>query len=551
MKTKMRGISCLCALIIATTLWAEEGPASPQSDATAGLNPTEVDQFMSTTEWGEAKFDKAFTYAGFEQGNQNTLDLGVAFKAGTVYIGSWYKGNLGTFRGSKGNKVTTDIEPLSPGILGNKKTNKGYTLNKDYTADHSAAMLLGFGNMGIKFGYQRSGSNQSGKVFNGLSRPDSIIKNSATGGINATVYSPKGYINRTTHKPFVEFGMNVALGGMTLSPTAALEVAINQNSDYGLRTITKKTSDVNYSIVKKAAGYNNSYLGITGKLGMGLALGDALHSSFKFGYELTGNAYGKTYTDASGKTHKVRGNYNITTDEAKDEYNVGSSKKRVLTNTFKADFYTNSYYTNKLSLEYSMQKDFTDRLSLFAGVECPITVTAEKKITKKVDKTTIKTINLNPADSHKDNIVVEERTAPVQTDNSVSLAVSPKIKAAITYAALPNRLFLSLGSEVAVLGGSYTRNKTTYDSFVETETKVTTNADGSVKKETKATDTSKEESVSHISTQDPVKAELKGGLRWNIVDNVAFDLVYTQSLNAALIELTKLGNLKLACTVKF
>ena len=94
MKTKMSCISCILALIITATVWAEDitetpkVPESPQNTATAGLTTAEADQFMSTTEWGEVKFDKAFIYAGFEQSKTSTLDLGAAFKAGPVYIGS-------------------------------------------------------------------------------------------------------------------------------------------------------------------------------------------------------------------------------------------------------------------------------------------------------------------------------------------------------------------------------------------------------------------------------------------------------------------------------
>ena len=126
------------------------------------------------------------------------------------------------------------------------------------------------------------------------------------------------------------------------------------------------------------------------------------------------------------------------------------------------------------------------------------------------------------------------------------------IKAAVSYAAVPNRLFLNLGTEVTVLQGSYTNTKTTVNSFVSKTVKTTTTDDGSVTKETSATNKSPTpESVTHESTLNPVKAELKGGLRWNVVDNFAFDLVYRTALNKQLINLTQFGDIKLACTIKF
>ena len=562
MKTKMSCISCILALIITATVWAEEekifdapkSPESPQNTATAGLTTAEADQFMSTTEWGEVKFDKAFIYAGFEQGKTSTLDLGAAFKAGPVYIGSWYQGNLGKYGRTKNNSVTTQINESTTGLLGDTRTEFKTKLDKNYTADHTAVVLVGFGSMGIKLGYKRAGENKSGKYFNGSIVEDEIIKHSIAGGINEKVYSPKGYLNTAKHLPFVEFGMNVGLGRMTLSPTAGLEVYVNQDSSYGFKTETTKASDVNYSIKKTAKAKNDSHVGIIGKLGVGLALGDSLNSAFTFGYELTADAYGKTYKDASGKVHKVRGYYKIDTDTSSDKYNDMDSGKRVRTDTFKADFTTKSLYKNKLNVEYAMQKDFTDRFSLFAGVACPITVTAEKSVVTTVDEETTVTTFLNPAKNYDNKTVKRVTTHPETTTNIVKLNIDPVIKAAVSYAAVPNRLFLNLGTEVKVLRGEYTNTKKTVNSFVNKTVETTTTANGSVKKGTSAkveNASGDKEFVMHDSKLNAVEAELKGGLRWNVVDNFAFDLVYTQLLSKKIINLTQFGDIKLACTIKF
>ena len=558
MKTKMSCISCILALIITAAVWAEErdildeskSPESPQNTATAGLTTAEADQFMSTTDWGEVKFDKAFIYAGFEQGKKSTLDLGAAFKAGPVYIGSWYQGNLGKYGRTKENSVTTTIKESTTGLLGDKKTQFMTKLDKNYSADHTAVVLVGFGSMGIKLGYKRAGGNKSGKYFGTNAMPDNIEKHSIAGGINETVYSPKGYINAAKHLPFVEFGMNVGLGRMTLSPTAGLEVYVNQDSSYGFKTETQKASDVNYSIKKTAQAKNDSHVGIIGKLGVGLALGDSLNSAFTFGYELTANAYGKTYKDASGKAHKVRGSYEITADSSNDKY--GPTGTRVRTDTFSAKFTTKSYYKNKLNVEYAMQKDFTDRFSLFAGVACPITVTADKKVETSVSETTTVTTYLNPANNYQNKTEKEVTTNPEKTTNIVTLNIEPVIKAAVSYAAVPNRLFLNLGTEVKVLQGSYTNTKTTVNSFVSKTVKTTTTENGSVTKETSSPKMGSDtESVTHVSALNEVAAELKGGLRWNVVDNFAFDLVYRTLLSKKIINLTQFGEVKLACTIKF
>lgn len=560
MKTKMY-ISCMLALMLTAAAWAQVAPSSPQKDATAGLTSTEVDQFMSTTDWGNVKFDKAFTYVGYAQTRYdssnkryNWADLGAAFKAGPVYIGAWYQGNLGTFSGNRDQSVETAIAQDSiTGVLGNTKRSTKTGLDRSYDADHTAAMLIGFGNMGFQFGYKRSGKNESGKYYNRAKAKDSTETNTSLGGLSTgadTIYSPKGFVNTAKHTPFVAFGMNIPLGAMTLSPTAALEVTVQQNSNYGLKTDTTKTSNINYKTVKEAKGENASYTGVTGKLGAGLALGDSLHSYINIGYDLTVRAYGKTYTDVAGEKHKVRGTYKITTDMVDDQYNVASSGKHINTKTFEAEMTTKSYFSNTLTPSYSMQKDFNERLSLFAGLECPITITAEKDVVTTEYKQVVTTKELNPSETYKNKTATTVRTAPVKTVNATTVEVAPKAMAAISYAAVPNRLSLSLGTSVSFLNGKYTYKKTAYNKFVTTEDTTTVHADGHTDKSTKVDPVRKIESVEKTGSHDPVNVELKGGLKWNIAENFVFDVVYTQSLLNT-VQVFQLGNLKLACTIKF
>lgn len=559
MKTKMY-ISCMLALMLTAAAWAQVAPSSPQKDATAGLTSTEVDQFMSTTDWGNVKFDKAFTYVGYAQtryahSRYNWADLGAAFKAGPVYIGAWYQGNLGMFSGKRDQSVGTAIAQDSiTGVLGNTKRSTETGVMRSYDADHTAAMLIGFGNMGFQFGYKRTGKNESGKYYNRATAKDSTETNTSLGGLSTgtdTIYSPKGFVNTAKHTPFVAFGMNIPLGAMTLSPTAALEVSVQQNSNYGLKTETTKTNNISYKTVKTAQSENASYTGVTGKLGAGLALGDSLHSYINIGYDFTVNAYGKTYTDAAGNKHKVRGTYKVLTDTVEDDYNKTTTGVHKTTKTFKAEMTTKGYFSNTLTPSYSMQKDFNDRLSLFAGLECPITITAEKDVVTTEDKTVTVTKNLNPSKSYLDTTKTVVTTAPVKTVNTTTVEVAPKAMAAISYAAVPNRLSLSLGTSVSFLKGKYTYKKTAYNKFVTTTETTTEYANGTptLKKPT-VTSANRSESVEKNGSHDPVNVELKGGLKWNIAENFVFDVVYTQSLLDT-VQVFQLGNLKLACTIKF
>ena len=553
MKTKMY-ISCMLALMLTAAAWAQVAPSSPQKVATAGLTSTEVDQFMSTTDWGNVKFDKAFTYVGYTQGKHKWVDLGAAFKAGPVYIGSWYAGNLGMFSGKRDQSVGTVIAQDSiTGVLGNTKRNTVTGVDSAYTADHTAAMLIGFGNMGFQFGYKRTGENKSGKYYEGAVKKDATETNTHLGGLSTgtdTTYNPKGFVNGAEHTPFVAFGMNIPLGAMTLSPTAALEVSVKQNSNYGLKTENTKVSDIKYQTTKEAKSENASYTGVTGKLGAGLALGDSLNSFINIGYDFTVRAYGKTYTDAAGDKHKVRGTYKIKTDKVDNKYNLTALAQHINEKTFEAEMTKKGYFSNTLTPSYSMQKDFNERLSLFAGLECPITIAAEKDVVTTEYKQVITTKELDPSKTYDNNTKTTVRTAPVKTVNTTTVEVAPKAMAAISYAAVPNRLSLSLGTSVSFLNGKYTYKKTAYNKFVTTEETTTEFADGRTTKKTTVTSTPGTESVEKISSHAPVETVLRGGLKWNIAENFVFDAVYSHSLLNNF-SWTNIGDLKLACTIKF
>jgi len=566
MKTRIKFISCLLALMIIATgsLWAQavpKDPTSPTNDATVGLTATEIDQFVNVLDWGEVKFDKAFVFMGFKQGTKNKVDLGAAFKAGTLFIGSWYQGNLGVFNSTNNKDVGTAItEGAVPGTLGGITLTAKDQLGKNYDADHSAVMLFGFDNIGIRAGYLRKGKNYSGKFFGTATmEQDSVItKSNEPQFLDSMVYSPKGYVNRATHRPFVDFGMNIPLGAMTLSPTASLEVEIYQGkvtgtptTFYGFQTLTKKDSEKVYNITQEQKAESDAHVGIIGKLGAGLALGDSLNSVFDLGYEFTVNAYGKNYKAVDGTKHKIKGNYKITTDKVVEDYNKASAGDHVITTTFKADFIKKSYFSNTLRAGYKMQKDFTDRLSLLAAVELPITVGFEKNITEKIDKLITDTRKLDPSKVHENNVVTITRTQPIETINTVRLSVKPSIKAAVSYAAMPNRVFLNLGTEINFLETTFTSTKKSYDSFVKTTKTVTEKADGSTTTVTSTAADDKTESLHKTVGHKEVAAKLMGGLRWNVVENFAFDLVYSATLLDNPIEWYKFQNLKLACTIKF
>ena len=145
MKTKMY-ISCMLALMITAAAWTQVAPSSPQNDATAGLTFTEGDQFMSVTDWGSVSFNKAFAYIDYTAGMKKA-DIGAAFKAGPVYIGSYYSGNFGAF-GTNANQQEVDTDPTlstsgsTAGSFTNVKKTTRTQFGTHYDAQHTAAVLV-------------------------------------------------------------------------------------------------------------------------------------------------------------------------------------------------------------------------------------------------------------------------------------------------------------------------------------------------------------------------------------------------------------------------
>ena len=550
MKTKMY-ISCMLALMLTAAAWAAEGPKSPQSQTTAGLNGTEADKFMNLTGWRDVKFDKIFTYAGFARNsNEPVLDFGAAFKAGPVYIGAWYQGNLGHLLAGNNKNITTKIteSTLTPGTVGTKKTTEEPVISKSHTATHNVAVLLGFGNMGVRLGYERSLTNKSGHYYDGDIKSGKIVKNKGNPEqIDETTYDPKGYINNAVRKGNIDFGIDLSLGSLSLTPTVGLAVDVTQSSQYGAEikkqgnTLLQTQTDT-----KTVKGSNKTKTGLQAKLNADLGLNDSLHSTFSFGYEFGIDIYGKKKHTAADGTKKVLSNgYDIVTDSHTD---VKNGTKHNVTDTFAVKAYTNSNIKNTINLGYSMQKDFTDRLSFFAGIEAPIDFNFEKTVTEQYK--TEKTVLSDTADSSYGYTRTMHTTQPTKTVKTTTVTLKPVLKAALTYAAIPDRLFVSFGTDVKPVGSGceYKAVKTTVNAFTNTTTTTITYNNGTPdykdSKETSVTDGETESYHKTVSYQQ-ASANVNLGIRWNIIDAVSFDAMYSKPFSASI------GNLKLACTIKF
>ena len=566
MKTKFMFISCTLALIMGTAmLWAKDltvMPQSPTNKATAELDTTEGDRFMSTTDWGGVSFNKVFGYVDMGKGGPGsaayTIDVGVAFKAGPVYIGSLYKGNLGRFSGVDESTAETTLA-LSGSTITNTQRVYRNSLKKFYDANHNVAVLIGFGNMGFQLGYKRSGVNASGTYGHDGDPSHDFTHNSDSNTTNTnvnttikTTYDPKGFIKGATHRPFVAFGMNIPVGTMTISPTVGLEVAINQAAQYGVRTVELVNNNKKKVTTDASKSSSDAYLGINGQVGAGIALSDSLNSFFNIKYDFEANIYSTTYKDVTGAEHKIRGTYNIKADSRVDDNGYTTSGRHTTTDTFEATITEKSYFNNKLTPGYSMKKAFNERLSLFAGIECPVSLKLETDIEKSENTTVTVTKIIADPSNPNNRKATRTITDPEKTKNTTAINIAPKATAAISYAVVPERFTVNLGTELSFLNATFINEKVAYNTFVQEDKTVTKYDDGRETTSTTLTPVTpsldKRESVKQTNSHDAVSATLKGGFRWNIVDNFAVDFVYSNNL---LDTNTGIGDLKLAATIKF
>lgn len=149
------------------------------------------------------------------------------------------------------------------------------------------------------------------------------------------------------------------------------------------------------------------------------------------------------------------------------------------------------------------------------------------------------------------------KTFPTKTENTTTVTFNPVVRAALSYAAIPNKVFVSFGTEVkpfgqGVEGYRHQTTKTTVDRFTQTTENVTEYPNDATRNTRSSTTTAvaQEESQKKTITYGKAKVDVKLGVRWNIVDAVSFDVLYNKSLLKP-IDWVSIGELKLACTIKF
>jgi hypothetical protein len=152
MKTKLLKYAiAIGAIVLAANVWAQE---SNSSASTAGRFGTEVDDFISTTDFMNVHTqDTGTQFFGFTRLGHGTanghLELGISVRPkDNLYLGAYYSG---WFQGDKSDSTSYDIWITQGGEPKEKRAWTAETARSGYPLD--AAVILGLGNLGFKFGY--------------------------------------------------------------------------------------------------------------------------------------------------------------------------------------------------------------------------------------------------------------------------------------------------------------------------------------------------------------------------------------------------------------
>lgn len=235
----------LVALLMLGAAAAYAQSESPTSLATAGQFATDVDRFVSTTDWADIPLQSWFSYInlsadkGINNPYNTSWEFGFAKKLSTLYLGLSYQGRF--WKGSTGwGAITEDIQNdgfsagpfidvsniLTGGITGPSSSSSGVSANG---ADNVFSFLLGFDNgQALKLKLTEKGDGTS--PFTRKEGPVLVGKGSALTGATDV---QKGYYRelKETLIPSVEYGFSkpLEMGAFSLQPKVTLDLELSFN----------------------------------------------------------------------------------------------------------------------------------------------------------------------------------------------------------------------------------------------------------------------------------------------------------------------------------
>jgi hypothetical protein len=165
-KTIKKVIALLVMMFLGELLFAQ---ASNLSIATFGRFQNDADWFFSSSDWKNVDFFGLFVYDRLGANiTAGIMDIGTSFKAGELYIGAYYNGNVLGYK--DGASTTSSITLYDPDPSKSTTETISVSIRNKKNVDAVYGALVGFGSLGFKLTFEDkleiTGSDSGAGVYN-------------------------------------------------------------------------------------------------------------------------------------------------------------------------------------------------------------------------------------------------------------------------------------------------------------------------------------------------------------------------------------------------
>jgi hypothetical protein len=555
-------------------------PESNTSKATFTNITTDVDNFFSVHDYGDVEFEKYFGYAGVVADSGLALHLGYAKRFGGIYLGAFYAGRIAD-NGKEDVITSTETEgSLTNGVFQQDSTEEKVTNNHtqntpggEFTSasnpprfNNNLGVLIGIAGMGIKAGFYenlRGTDKPRTQVPTLIQIPlegdVSTITEDADGTKTVFEYTDYHYLEGVM-KPYLEWGMQLPLGGLTIKPKVGLGFDIYRDTtkytmkgESGSPNVGSPTAH-NPNETKTEGGtttligtqVTRNYYNDSGYFAPDITVGAdvdfAAKETSQFGvgveYGVSFNVYNKSYDTADG-SDKVAGtvtvnNYTRKTVNDTETRDSESSWVRAI---------ERSKIAHTISPSFWYANDLSDRVSLGFGGGLDFSIGSESAHTKTT-YTEIGTSTPHDGSYGSKWTYVETREGYIDTTTTANsrpateeistFGVESNLNAGVSWKAIPDRFTLNAGIKVTL--PKYERTTTlTKDQNLTIEKTDWEREDGTKSSETNIVTPSGSGTISATETEqvDRTWARLNAafaiGGNFIFTPNFGVDLYFTNS----------------------
>ena len=478
---------------------------------------SDSDDIQSVTNFSDVEFDKFIASSNF---NAEELDIGGAFKFGSIFLSPWYSGNFGSESSNSEESLSRTNTYSSYDLTGYTTTENDYLMSYK-KLDNDFSLLFGIGNVGIKAGFADASYSYKGT----LSASSTSSTSSTTfiydedGNLissSGTEYDGDGYYKYGYYTPSIEAGTSLKAGGFTLKPFVGLGVnVISYDYDYS----NKNTATPSSNTIITDKDYTDDYTILLFKPEIGISAELPQNGGSKFlhtvSFEYTPTFY--SYGDSNLTTLTTKSG-TFDTDTTIDGTSYSAGDVYYYKNESGNDYKERSCSYNDFALGYKMEYKHDDRLTLAWNGNVAFSIYDYAYNRRSVSESYESLTDLYG------NTTIEESYAKgVATDyEDFKFTATPIVNVGMKYQLVPSKLDINLGGTINLPKFSYESTSTKYPEAATTYTKNTA-ADGTVTETTTASDASRTNSEKETCSWSSVTGSAALGLTWYLSENVYLD----------------------------